>query len=319
MEALLLIALPCLIVTSASPRVSYHAARRPVPSASNQVTDAVTPDDVVAQMADVPAAGSRHRPELRRCAIHACESETALVSPSRRDLLRGAVFVLWACAVPPSVQRVLDFPPASFKSIAKEIYADAQSAAGSAPRILELGTGLKIDSIFDDRFRPGSHVVSTDLVLPDEARLAAAEERAARSGYSWEFKRDDATALSFADNSFDVVVCSLTLCSVASVESAVSEVLRVLKPGGTFGFVEHVAVTDQDGAGLAPLVRRLSQSALDPLQQALAHGCHLRRDTPRIIVETFGGASCIAQLRRIVNDDMWPVSQQSAGVVVKPP
>ena len=66
-----------------------------------------------------------------------------------------------------------------------------------------------------------------------------------------------------------------------------------------------------------PLLR-LSQTLLDPLQQVLAHGCHLQRDTPAAVIDAFGGASCVVRLQRMVNKEMWPVSQQAAGVVIKP-
>jgi ubiquinone/menaquinone biosynthesis C-methylase UbiE len=60
-----------------------------------------------------------------------------------------------------------------------------------------------------------------------------------------------------------------TLCTIPDVASALSEVRRVLKPGGRFHFVEH---------GLAPdeKVRRW-QHRLDPVQQRLFGGCHLTR------------------------------------------
>lgn len=51
-----------------------------------------------------------------------------------------------------------------------------------------------------------------------------------------------------------------------------AEVRRVLRPGGVYLFVEHVAA--KDGTLL-----RFLQRVLDPLQQTLADGCHLSRET----------------------------------------
>ncbi|XP_075449531.1 thiol S-methyltransferase TMT1A-like [Ascaphus truei] len=48
-----------------------------------------------------------------------------------------------------------------------------------------------------------------------------------------------------ADGSVDVVVCTLLACSVTSIQKVLEEVLRVLRPGGAFYFLEHVASTDE--------------------------------------------------------------------------
>lgn len=85
-----------------------------------------------------------------------------------------------------------------------------------------------------------------------------------------------AEAMQFDDSSFDTVVCTLTLCSVPDPLAALSEMRRVLRPGGALIFVEHVKAFDR---GLL----RLQQGLLDPLQQALADGCHLTRDTGALI------------------------------------
>lgn len=81
-----------------------------------------------------------------------------------------------------------------------------------------------------------------------------------------------AESMPFPDATFDTVVCTLTLCSVESPEESVREMRRVLQPGGQLVFLEHVK---DPSFG----VLRLQQALLDPLQQALADGCHLSRDT----------------------------------------
>ncbi|ESO97773.1 hypothetical protein LOTGIDRAFT_58001, partial [Lottia gigantea] len=45
----------------------------------------------------------------------------------------------------------------------------------------------------------------------------------------------------FKDGQFDAVVETLVLCSVTSTEIVLQEIKRVLKPGGTFYFIDHVA------------------------------------------------------------------------------
>lgn len=78
------------------------------------------------------------------------------------------------------------------------------------------------------------------------------------------------------DNSMDVVVGTLVLCSVNNIDMALREIKRVLKPGGLYVFIEHVAAPDGT-------LLRLVQAAVDPLQQFVADGCHLTRKTGQSI------------------------------------
>ncbi|KZV29067.1 methyltransferase-like protein 7A-like [Dorcoceras hygrometricum] len=86
------------------------------------------------------------------------------------------------------------------------------------------------------------------------------------------YEAEVAEALPVNDASVDAVVGTLVLCSVKDVTLALQEVRRVLKPGGYYIFVEHVAA--KDGT-----VLRFVQGVLDPLQQIVADGCHLTRNT----------------------------------------
>lgn len=67
------------------------------------------------------------------------------------------------------------------------------------------------------------------------------------------------------------------LCSVKDPRRAIDEIVRVLKPGGKFIFIEHVR------ARSLPL--RIAQEVLNPFQIFLADGCHLTRDTASLVEE----------------------------------
>ncbi len=77
------------------------------------------------------------------------------------------------------------------------------------------------------------------------------------------------------DASADAVLSTWTLCSIPNVDAALAEIRRVLKPGGTFHFVEH-GISDD------PKVVR-SQRRLEPVSKRLFGGCHLTRDIPEIV------------------------------------
>ena len=70
--------------------------------------------------------------------------------------------------------------------------------------------------------------------------------------------------LPFADATFDCVVSTITMCSIADVEQALSELFRVLKPGGRIYFLEHGISPD------ARVARR--QRRLNWLQRRFADG-----------------------------------------------
>jgi len=95
-----------------------------------------------------------------------------------------------------------------------------------------------------------------------EKRLSAASVPVERAGL-------DGQSLPFADDSFDTALSTWTMCTIPDVATALSEVRRVLKPGGTLHFLEH---------GLAPdeSVRRW-QHRLEPVEKRLFGGCHLTR------------------------------------------
>jgi len=85
----------------------------------------------------------------------------------------------------------------------------------------------------------------------------------------------DGQSLPLDDASCDCALVTFTLCTVPDPDLALRELRRVLKPGGTLHFLEH---------GIAPDPRTARwQRILDPLEQRVADGCHLTRDTPALI------------------------------------
>lgn len=85
--------------------------------------------------------------------------------------------------------------------------------------------------------------------------------------------------LPFASQSFDSVVTTWTLCSIANVEQALKEIHRVLKPQGRYFFIEHGLSND-------PKVQ-VWQNRLTPIQKVIGDGCHLNRNIKRLVENQF--------------------------------
>ncbi len=117
--------------------------------------------------------------------------------------------------------------------------------------VLEIGvgTGRNLPHYRDD-------VRLTGIEL-SPAMLEIARARARELGRDVDLRIGDAQALDFGDESFDTVVCTLSLCTIPDDRTAVGEVRRVLRPGGRFLLLEHVR------SPVLPI--RLGQRLLEPL------------------------------------------------------
>ena len=118
------------------------------------------------------------------------------------------------------------------------------------------------------------------------AMLDLAIGRAARLGRIADLRRGDATALPFADASFDTVTFCLSLCTIPDDHVAFAEAVRVLRPGGRIVALEHTRSTHLAVRILErlaePFTVRSSGDHLlrDPLDHVAGHGLsveHLER------------------------------------------
>lgn len=80
-----------------------------------------------------------------------------------------------------------------------------------------------------------------------------------------------------ADESFDYVVTSLVCCSVTDLNASLREIKRVLRPGGSLVFLEHVAAADGTS-------RRRWQNRINPIWKTFMGNCHLNRETEQAII-----------------------------------
>ncbi len=87
----------------------------------------------------------------------------------------------------------------------------------------------------------GSDVKSLTAIDLSPGMVAIARDRANELGITAGIRIGNAEALEFSDGEFDTVVCTISLCNVPDYQAAISEMYRVLRPGGRLVLLDHVA------------------------------------------------------------------------------
>jgi ubiquinone/menaquinone biosynthesis C-methylase UbiE len=136
--------------------------------------------------------------------------------------------------------------------------------AGLHGQVVEIGFG----SGHNVPFYPET-VQRVAAIEPSELSWKLARDRVSASTVTVEQAGRDGQSLPFADNSFDAALSTWTLCTIPDPVLALTEVHRVLRPGGTLHFVEHGLAPDEN-------VQRW-QRRLEPVNKRVAGGCHLTR------------------------------------------
>ena len=137
-------------------------------------------------------------------------------------------------------------------------------------RVVEVGFGSGLNIPFYP-----AEVESVAAVEPADTGWSLAAKRRAGATVPVERTGLDGQSLPLPDASCDDALSTFTLCTIPDPGAALAEIRRVLKPGGSFHFLEH---------GLAPdeKVRRW-QHRLEPVQKRLFGGCHLTRPIADLI------------------------------------
>jgi ubiquinone/menaquinone biosynthesis C-methylase UbiE len=149
----------------------------------------------------------------------------------------------------------------------------ARVSAGLHGEVLEIGfgSGLNVPHY------PAA-VTRVRAVDPATAGRKLAARRVAASPVPVEYLGLDGQVLPLQSASVDHVLMTWTLCSIPDPGRALSEVCRVLRPGGSFHFAEHGRSAD------ARVVAW--QDRLTPLQRRLAGGCHLNRPIGELVADS---------------------------------
>lgn len=118
-------------------------------------------------------------------------------------------------------------------------------------------------------------VTRVRAVDPATVGRSLAADRVSASTVPVEYVGLDGEHLPLDDGTVDHVLVTWTLCTIPDVDQALSEMRRVLRPGGTLRFVEHGRSPDDHVARW--------QDRLTPVQSRLFGGCHLNRPIDALI------------------------------------
>jgi ubiquinone/menaquinone biosynthesis C-methylase UbiE len=147
------------------------------------------------------------------------------------------------------------------RELLKHVYGD----------VLEIGagTGANIEHYSDQ-------VTRLVLTEPDKHKRRIMEKKISGKGLN-KIQISDGTAeqIRAEDESFDCVVAFLVFCCVSNPGTALEEIKRVLKPGGYFVFLEHVAAAEGTST-------RRWQNRINPIWRIV--GDNLNRETEEAII-----------------------------------
>jgi ubiquinone/menaquinone biosynthesis C-methylase UbiE len=123
----------------------------------------------------------------------------------------------------------------------RHVFGDSRTwACGQATgNVLEVavGTGLNLEAYPDD--------ISLTGIDWSDAMLDIARDRSRQLGRTATLQQADAHELPFDDASFDTVVCTFGLCAIPDHTRAITEMTRVLRPGGLLILVDHIESTSR--------------------------------------------------------------------------
>lgn len=166
--------------------------------------------------------------------------------------------------------------------------------------VLEIGAGTGENFPF---YAPGIQWIGIE---PNAFMHPPLLDAAKRYNINGELKAATAEQMPFENNSADAVVSTLVLCSVSDQAQVLGEILRVLKPGGKFVFIEHVAAPEHSR-------ERRMQKLVKPVWRALADGCEPDRDTAAAVRRAGFSSVEITPFAT----SLWLASPHIAGTAIK--
>lgn len=194
------------------------------------------------------------------------------------------------------------FLAAADEAMHREYGERKQRLFGEIPdTVVELGPGSGAN------FRYYPHGTRVIAVEPNPMMHRRMYAQARRHGIEIDLRHAGAEGMEVDTGSAALVVSTLVLCTVRDPERAVAEVKRVLRAGGRFAFLEHVAA--EPGTRL-----RQVQDVLRRPWAWLGEGCQLNRDTAATIEEADFRE---LELERFEGLRLTPVQPHISGVAIR--
>ncbi len=168
--------------------------------------------------------------------------------------------------------------------------------------VVEIGAGVGANFRY---LRRKTHVTAIE---PNPHMLPGLKKQATIYDMKLKILQCSAQDIPLPDNSINAVICTLVLCTVPEPIIALSEIRRILKPGGRFFFLEHVV------APVGSWRRRIQNFVYRPWRY-LFEGCHTNRQTDELI--RAAGFTSVEANRYDLRGPFMPVNTQVSGVAVK--
>jgi len=197
------------------------------------------------------------------------------------------------------------FVPLIFAPYARDLAP--RVAAATPRRVLEVacGTGV-VTRALRELLPPSAEIVATDL---NQAMLDVAAKVGAAGKVEW--RQADATALPFADASFDAVVCQFGVMFLPDKAKAFAELRRVLRPGGMLHFNVWDRIGDNEFTDVVTEALATMFPADPPRFMARTpHGYHDRQAIERDL--RAGGFDKAARIETIAKRSRAPTARHPA-------
>jgi SAM-dependent methyltransferase len=173
--------------------------------------------------------------------------------------------------------------------------------SGLPAELVEVGPGVGANFSY---LPPGCRLTAIE---PNPYMHDVLQRRAARRGIGVQIRSVTGDAIDLDDQSTDAVISSLVLCTVADPGQVLSEIRRILRPGGRYVFLEHTAAPD------GTFLRAIQRAVRRPWGWVF-EGCSCERDLAAVIRAAGFRSVQLSQYR--LRSPFIPVNTQIAGTAI---